>query len=433
MKVGFYLDNSGFSSIDCSEIRNGNPGIGGTEYMFLLVSTMLSQRENCIDVTFFATNTFVFPTGLNVVLCNCLSDCIAKVEAEKFDYLIIKHDVDANINSHALESAMPLHTQIIVWAHVFMCFWELDYYAANANVVKIVNVGKETLDLYIDHSVYDKSTYIFNAVNTNGARKVCKNYPLDKRGNVVTYIGQLSPFKGFHLLAKAWKKILKEVPDAQLYIVGSGKLYDKNSTLGHYNIAASEYESQFMPYITDENGKILDSVHFMGVLGKEKNDILLQTKVGVPNPSGITETFCISAVEMQLMGARIATYKSPGFMDTVRNGILGTRRSQLADNIISLLRSDFTDYHEAMNYFETTFSPDIILNKWENLLSGEDEKVDLGRNIGYRFKWIKIVMRTIKKRSRFLGRKIPMVERVLLYIERKIHGPVTYLDSDTKA
>ena len=37
-KVAFYFDNSRISQVDCRDIESGNPGIGGTEYLFLLIS-----------------------------------------------------------------------------------------------------------------------------------------------------------------------------------------------------------------------------------------------------------------------------------------------------------------------------------------------------------------------------------------------------------
>ena len=430
MKVGFYLDNSSFASVDCGTVGKGNPGIGGTEYMFLLISSLLSDRNNGINITFFATSRSEFPERLNVEYCNGLEECVENAESGGFDFLVVKHDVEANIRSGVFDRQKELNVKVIVWAHVFMCYWELDYYADNANIYKIVNVGRETNDLNLDHRAYEKSAYIYNAVNSEGARAACKAHPFEERGHVVTYVGQLSPFKGFHLLAKAWKKILKEVPDARLYVIGSAKLYDKSAALGRYNIAASEYESQFMPHLTEDNGDILDSVHFMGVMGNEKNDILLKTKVGVPNPSGITETFCISAVEMQMFGSRIATYKSPGFIDTVRNGILGVRQTDLANNVIRLLKSNVTDYDKAIDYIESNFSPEAVVEMWEKLFKGNVEDECNYSHLGYRMKWAKLLLRKIKRHSAVIDRKIPIVERILLFAERKLRGPVTYLDSN---
>ena len=126
MKVGFYLDNSTVASVDCSTVGKGNPGIGGTEYMFLLISSMLSDRSNGIDVTFFTTSKFKFPEELKVKYCNGLAECVTIVEYEEFDFLVIKHDVEDNIYSNIFDRQNRLKTKVIVWAHVFMCYWELD-------------------------------------------------------------------------------------------------------------------------------------------------------------------------------------------------------------------------------------------------------------------------------------------------------------------
>lgn len=64
----------------------------------------------------------------------------------------------------------------------------------------------------------------------------------------------------------------------------------------------------FMPHLLDEKGNILQSVTFWGKLGNEKYEILKRTKVGIANPGGY-ETFCISAVEMQLYGAKVVSCK----------------------------------------------------------------------------------------------------------------------------
>ena len=73
-------------------------------------------------------------------------------------------------------------------------------------------------------------------------------------------------------------------------------MYNNNARLGSYGIAEYFYEKKILKPITGDNGQILPSVHFCGVMGAEKFDILNESKVGVPNPSGLTETFGITAV-----------------------------------------------------------------------------------------------------------------------------------------
>lgn len=426
-KIAFFLDNKAFSSIDCSDILAGNPGIGGTENMFYVIATLLSMRDNGIIVKLFLTERQTLPECLNYEITDSLTSCISKADRESFDFLIIKHDVQY-IYNNTLKNADSLGLQIIVWAHVFMCYWELDFYARLKNIYKIVNVGKEALDLYIDHPAYDKSCFIYNCLPLS-KDTICRSIPFNKRKHIVTYIGQLSSFKGFHLLAEAWPKVIKEIPDAELYVIGSGKLYDKNSKLGKYGLAESSYEQEFIKYLIDDEGEIIPGVHFMGVMGKEKDIILSKTKIGVPNPSGITETFCISAVEMQMHGAFITTIKAPGYLDTVKNGILYSSRKQLARSIIKALRMEKDDYKNAMDYFRNEFSYETVSQHWEELVkTGNVYFENKSSNLGYRFKWLKKYLHICKKRIPILS-SIPYLERILLFIERKLKGPVTYIDS----
>ena len=50
------------------------------------------------------------------------------------------------------------------------------------------------------------------------------------------------------------------------------------------------------------------------------DDILKNIRVGCPNPTGDSETFCLSAVEMQAMGCVVAAMEAPGYYDTFFNG-----------------------------------------------------------------------------------------------------------------
>ena len=278
------------------------------------------------------------------------------------------------------------------------------------------------------YKVFEKATYIYNCVPANDARERVQKMPYSKRGNVVVYVGSLVPYKGFHLLAQAWPQILKCVPDAELYVIGSGKLYNEKNSLGKWKLAESSYEELFMPYLVN-GSQIIPSVHFMGVMGKSKEEILLKSRVGVPNPSGITETFCLSAVEMQMCGCRIATINYPGYLDTVKNGKLYGRKESLAEVVASLLRSTENHYESAMSYFENNFSFDSVSEKWEELLlSGEVRRTEKIHNLRYRLKWLKEFMRIIKHILPFMYR-LPMLERVLIFFERKRFGKVTYIDS----
>ena len=426
-KVAFYLDNSAIRATDCSKALDGNPGIGGTEWLFVAVSSLLTNRDNDVDVVLYTPTPGTFPKGICNVVVENLPEAIVLADSLGFDYLVVKHLAD-NITKGMFE-VRTKHLQFICWCHVFVCHWELDYYSNNEVFSKVVFVGREMYDLYRDHKIYHKATYIYNCVPSGDARELVQQIPLCKRENVVAYVGSLVPFKGFHLLAQAWPKILQQVPDAKLYVIGSGRLYNKDSHLGKWGIAEESYEDAFMPFLT-QSGKIISSVHFMGVMGDEKKNILLKSRVGVPNPSGITETFCLSAVEMQMYGCRIATINFPGYMDTVRNGRLYNRKGNLATVIVELLQSSENYYVSSMDYFEENFSYESVITKWEELIkTGNICYADKLTNLCYRFKWLKELLRIIKRHLPFLY-YMPMVERILIFIERRVYGKATNIDSN---
>ena len=205
----------------------------------------------------------------------------------------------------------------IVWAHNYLFSEELLEYCSNTSIDRVVFVGHEMYDRYIDHPIANKATYIYNMYD--GRKFVQREFP-----NVpsVTYTGSLVPAKGFHVLAAAWKEIIQNVPDAQLYVIGNGRLYDRNTELGSYGIAEKSYEDSFMPFLI-RSGKVMDSVHFLGTLGLEKVDIYNSTTVGVMNPTGKTETFGLSAVEMAACGIPVVTKRGNGLYDTVIDGRTG--------------------------------------------------------------------------------------------------------------
>ena len=182
-------------------------------------------------------------------------------------------------------------------------------------------------------------------------------------------------------MAQAWKSILTEVPDAELNVIGSGKLYGRNSKLGRYGIADEEYERQFMPGLTEPDGSIMPSVHFLGVLGAEKAEVIQKTCVGVVNPTGRTETFGISALDFESLGVPVVTIGKGGFLDTVidkNTGLLYWKTNKLAENVVKLLkdREKNNQYGTAGIQLSKYFEPQKIIEQWHELFEmvSQDKK-----------------------------------------------------------
>ncbi len=379
MHIGIFIDNKNIADVDCKNLLFGNPGIGGTEYCILLLAQTYKMYYSNDKVTLFATKQAFLPEVDNYVIVNAIDNLAAEAKKEGVDILVVS----------AFYNYMPLpqsffddisakKIKTILWGHNFylndFCnkICKCEYVKAN------VFVGRQQYDRYIDHAVIKKSTYIYNMYPETDEmhREKIQNH-------AVTYIGSLVQAKGFHVLAAVWKAVLRDVPDATLNVVGSGKLYGRNAKLGKYNIAEESYEKQFMPNLTDDKGNVLPSVHFLGILGAEKSDVIRNTCVGVVNPTGRTETFGLSALDFESMNVPVVTIAKGGFLDTVLNektGLLYGHTEDFAKDIITLLKDDKLNeqYGRAGVQLCKKFAPDKIIKEWNRLLLKvlNDEKME---------------------------------------------------------
>lgn len=414
-KVAFFVNNPSLPNKDYTSIDRCNPGIAGSEYEFLLVSYLLQNRENGIDPYLLVNFEGVLPHK-NIIKVNNLDDsCKVCVENEIFEVVVDIKSLDFSVLDHYADKL-----SIIVWAHNTVMYSVLDKLANKRYIKKIVNVGREQMELYRDHMATLKSTYVYNIFPIQ-SKEYYQSRRCDHDNHNVVYMGSLIKTKGFHVLAKAWKSILLQVPDAQLYVIGSGKLYDRNASLGKYNIASEDYEKEFIPYVTNDNGEIFPSVHFLGILSDEKYDVMGRCKVGVPNPTGASETFCICGIEMQLMGCNITTIKHPAYLDTVMNkDYLYEKEEMLTEYVIRRLKSPIDNYNDLYNFVASNFGVEGNIQRWENLLLNVDmNSVDHISNHNYQYKVIKDILFKLKRICPLL-RIIPPVQRVLNLYHSKL-------------
>ena len=366
MNIAFYLTNKPIENVNCKDISNGNPGIGGTYYEMLLLCYLMTIHQNGRQrAILFAESNKNLPSNIEVVIVPSLDDLGKALTKHDIDILVCNKIGENTLDKHFFASIHNTKAKVVVWAHCFIPNKTLSYYSKNEKVARVIAVGKEELFTWCDHKIYNKADYIYNICEYPDF----KLKPFSQRGNNVVYIGSIVPLKGLHILTSAWPKVIEQIKDANLYIIGGGNLYNNNARLGSYGIAEYFYEKKILKPITGDNGQILPSVHFCGVMGAEKFDILNESKVGVPNPSGLTETFGITAVEMQLAGNLITTMKCPGYLDTVErsNSILYDDPLSLADCIIKLLQRVEYNPQEVITSLRHKFSAEVLVERWQQV------------------------------------------------------------------
>lgn len=367
MRIALYFDDKSFKGKDFRYPEKGNPGVGGTPYCFLMLAKYYSityQNDNIFfyhQVENFQNKYSTEYKAVRVNPTNIAEQCIK----DKIDFLVLT----LSRYRSSVDSLEKQGVKCIVWVHNFLTYDNLLLLRRNLSATRVVFVGKEQYDRYIDDPVIKKSVCIMNMFNTE-----CADYVrTDSHTKNVTYVGAIVPGKGFHYLAKCWKTILKAVPDAELYVMGSGALYDNGKKLGKYGIAEEAYEKQFIKYLLDDSGKIIPSVHFLGIVSAEKINHFQKTRVGIVNPTARTEICPISVLEMASCGIPVVSKNKNGMPDVIKNGVTGILVNNSSDFCSAvtklLLNNDLNlSYGSAAKIFvKQRFNPSKIVKEWHVL------------------------------------------------------------------
>lgn len=367
--IGIFVDDSQLSFRDGRTPEKGNPGIGGSEYELLLLIRYLAKPENETAVTVYHFNKHnILPEEVQSIIVDNKYQAIHQCESDRQDFLVFVFEYDLKW----YEELAQHHVASVCWLTNYLKFYDpvfSDILLTSENIEKIVCVSQSMFSDYNLQKIQRKMCWIYNMWDAHHSIRR-SSFPTEKN---VTYIGGLYYQKGFHVLAKCWKKIVEAVPDAKLHVIGTGKLYSQSATLGAFGIADAQYECMFMPYLADNDGYLLPSVIFHGLMGIEKNEIIANTAVGVANPTGLTETFCISAVEFEAAGVPVVSKQTSGITDTVisgQTGILVNNEHELTDTIIKLLTDqtlNVTLGDAARSFVQNTFSPNFIIKDWLRL------------------------------------------------------------------
>jgi glycosyltransferase involved in cell wall biosynthesis len=370
MKVGLYLNNESVADVDLSEPEAGNPGVGGTQFNFVTMPYyFLKHFPDKVEFVWYANAVEYLPQVIEACQVRDCLDAIERADQQDCDMFIWRPRHD-EIGMKLIRRLDSLRVKTIAWAHNTPNVHALNEMADSSQLKRFVCVSQEQLDRLRDHRIFEKSTCIFNGFDP---RPYIPKREIRKGGNKVVYLGSLVPGKGFHHLARVWHKIREQVPDARLTVIGSGKLYDRNQSLGKWGLAEESYERTIRPHLSDDHGKPDPSVIFEGTLGIEKVRLLQQAGVGVVNPSGRTENCPGSALEFQAAGTPVVSGAYRGLLDTVvhkKTGLLGRSDKELIDNIVYLLKNKDVAkaYGEnGIEFVKKKFAYQTISEQWLDL------------------------------------------------------------------
>lgn len=392
IKIGIYIPGDGLDKIDMTNPEKGNPGIGGTEYCELVLGYNLSLLKDRYECWVISHSHLRLPQQISNLIINNIVD-LKRIE-NNFDILIIKtprSDREYDI----LDSFK--HCKIITWSHNYINSKIAQRISSSKTIVCNIFVSKQMYDFYIDDDIIKKSLSIFNPVYDSLGE--CERKPKER---TLTFMGSLTLSKGIVELMRIWEIVESKCPDAQLNIIGGGNLYNRNLPLGKLGITDEHTESKIAKYITSSDGKIKSNIHFLGILGKEKYNVFLESSVGIVNPSARTETFGLGVIEMATAKLPVVTLNWNGYPDTAINNqtaLLGNSMKGIAKNVIRL----FNDKQLNVSLGEegkrqvSRFSPKKIMSQWDQIIQdiivgkALDQPLKYSKPLWNNYKYIRLI------------------------------------------
>ncbi len=402
-KIAFYLENKDIKDIDFRYPEKGNPGCGGTEYLFAATPHYMSiLKKNKYTIVLIANWIDHLPENLELVYADNAESAARAAKKLGCDIFIYRPKKNIQLDITTLIDELKLPS--IAWAHVQLPPEVLKKMAKSNYLKKLVCVEHEQYDAIQDTAlaVQKRLTFIVNGFDVDGFR--LSNIP-KKDKKLVVYIGALVPHKGFHVLAKAWPNIIKYQPDARLIVIGSSTLYDHNSSLGPWGVADKSYEEEeIIPFLKGKDGNPLPSVFFAKRLGHEKKEILHQALIGVANPTGFTENCPGSSLEFSASGTAVVSGAYYGMVDVIKHketGLLGKTTDDLVLNICKLMENPELAVklgENGIDYVRLRYNWGRVIDEWDSLLNAiinghNRPRIPFKKNIFFNYKIFLILNR----------------------------------------
>ncbi len=363
--IGLYIACPIPSSVSLTNLEKGNPGIGGTEYLVLMLATHFSSCE---------TNTVTLYLQKKVA---GLSASVRQIEVPSFTEAINYHKALPNslmiCGPHEAIGHPVLHTaamssgiRFVLWAHVEFHYLPEVVAFANCDAVKAVVFLTAHSYAHYDKRIRKKSVIIGHpSMFLDVAKR-------EAFSNEIVFLGALVPLRRCENLLQVLPDIISRYPECHLTVFGGGNLYDRSLPLGPMGVANPEYEAK-LSLIIDENN-LHDRVSFKGnVALSECITLLNHAAVGVANPryQGY-ETFCLSAVEMGSFGLPVIAGDIDGLKDTLPRGC-GYRvksNNKLKKRLIQLLgnqRKNMAMGEKYRAYIAEKYAPTRFFGAWDDL------------------------------------------------------------------
>ena len=314
MRLALFLDNSGIADLGPLPAPSlGNPGIGGTEYAFLAVAELLqaSELQPLLLLTVPQEVAGIPPESMVVV--DDLAGAVKCAEALAVVALVFRPGGFPESIWAALEAS---HVPLLAWFHNLGCHQQARTEALPALRAWVLVSGAQ-LDAFRHSRLARRARIIANPVAVPASVAMARTWSQVEQPHDLAFMGAITPFKGFHRLAAQWASIAAACPDSNLLVFGGADLYGVRAGEGQH----TPYERHCRALLTASGHA--DRVRFLGSQGLERYDAMASVAVGVVNPSGRDETFCLSAAEFNACGIPVVSARRHALIQTILHGQTG--------------------------------------------------------------------------------------------------------------
>lgn len=240
--------------------------------------------------------------------------------------LLLKNKIDIVHTNHDITSDHPMILAGLLTKKKIICHNRGLYIPMDIDVYLSKRVEK-----IICMSDFSKSVYVNNGVNGNKCKTIYdgidtsfyKPSSIENNKFMISCIGRLEIWKGQHILIDAAEKIVKEIPDIEILLIGAGDF--ESELKRRVNNKGLEKNILFTGHITNVKDYI------------EKSSLIVHTSI-VPEPFGMV------IIEAMALEKVVIATNFGGPVEIIENGVDGIlvppeNPEVLADEIVKLSKN----------------------------------------------------------------------------------------------
>jgi len=290
-----------------------NPGVGGTELTVIRLALKLSTISPNWEII-LVNNSIVdivdSPSNLKQTCFDTPQDFFQYLTPGSPSVIVATVSVLKNVPIFLLQQSSQC---LIAWSHHP---FDRDL-KSMATLVKFRAIVCSGVYQYYSNLVSDfrllhiQDMFILPTPINNNEKK-----PLDENQVNIVYLGALIPAKGFLEVAKTWEKLKEKFPKIRIHVIGSSATYG-NESESKLVPTDLDYATKILKFIPEED--IYDgNVIFYGNLGVEKFNIIEKCDLAILNPTGQSESFPASPLEIMALGVPVIASDDYGMSDCMR-------------------------------------------------------------------------------------------------------------------